>query len=303
MRLKNIGLFIFFSFFLLFYPGNSYYFHIFAYQRPLFQKQEKKVVLNIKPFPYLLNKYSLPEITAEGALIIDLQSFSPIYEKNSDKKFLPASLTKIITALVAYSVYQPNQIITVKKTIPDGRVMNLVIGEKITVENLLYGILIHSANDAAFVLADNFGYQNFIELMNKKAREIGMRNSYFTNPTGLEDSNNYSTPFDLALVSKKLLSNPYLSKIVATKEIVVSDIDYQYFHQLINVNKLLGEIPGIGGLKTGYTENAGENLITFYKKNSHQILIIILKSLDRFEDTKNIISWLNNNLVYLTLNI
>jgi len=303
MRLKNIGLFIFFSFFLLFYPGNSYYFHIFAYQRPLFQKQEKKVVLNIKPFPYLLNKYSLPEITAEGALIIDLQSFSPIYEKNSDKKFLPASLTKIITALVAYSVYQPNQIITVKKTIPDGRVMNLVIGEKITVENLLYGILIHSANDAAFVLADNFGYQNFIELMNKKAREIGMRNSYFTNPTGLEDSNNYSTPFDLALVSKNLLSNPYLSKIVATKEIVVSDIDYQYFHQLINVNKLLGEIPGIGGLKTGYTENAGENLITFYKKNSHQILIIILKSLDRFEDTKNIISWLNNNLVYLTLNI
>lgn len=303
MRLKDIGLFIFFSFFLLFYPGNSYYFHIFAYQRPLFQKQEKKVVLNIKPFPYLLNKYSLPEITAEGALIIDLQSFSPIYEKNSDKKFLPASLTKIITALVAYSVYQPNQIITVKKTIPDGRVMNLVIGEKITVENLLYGILIHSANDAAFVLADNFGYQNFIELMNKKAREIGMRNSYFTNPTGLEDSNNYSTPFDLALVSKNLLSNPYLSKIVATKEIVVSDIDYQYFHQLINVNKLLGEIPGIGGLKTGYTENAGENLITFYKKNSHQILIIILKSLDRFEDTKNIISWLNNNLVYLTLNI
>ena len=97
------------------------------------------------------------------------------------------------------------------------------------------------------------------------------------------------------------MKNQYLAKIVSTKEITISDVDFQVFHRLSNVNKLLGEIQGIGGLKTGYTENAGENLVSFYKHNGHQFIIVIIKSLNRFIDTKNVVLWIDQNIDYLTL--
>lgn len=298
MRLKHILFFISFTLLFLFYPGDSYYFHLFAYNRELINKTTPDIKININPIPYLKLPY-YPEVTAESVYLVDLPSFTPIYSRNENLKLFPASTTKIVTALVAYDVYKPNQIITVKKTIDDGQVMGLVVGEKITVENILYGILVHSGNDAAFVLADNYDYDKFVDLMNKKAATLGMKNSYFSNPNGLDSGTQHSTAFDLSLAARELLKNPYLSKIVSTKEITISDVDFKYFHQLINVNKLLGEIQGLGGLKTGYTENAGENLVSFYKKNGHQFVIVILKSLDRFNDTKNIIGWIDGNVDYI----
>lgn len=298
MRLKFCLLFTFFTLLFLFYPGDSYYFHLFAYNRELINKQISPVKLNIHPIPYLKFSY-YPEVSAEGIYVVDLPSFTPVFARNENLKLFPASTIKILTALVAYDVYKPDQIIKIKKTIFDGQVMGLVVGEKITVENILYGTLIHSGNDAAYVLADNYGYDKFVELMNKKAQSLGMKNSYFSNPNGLDSGTQYSTAFDLALAARELLKNPYLSKIVSTKEITISDVDFKYFHQLTNVNKLLGEIQGLGGLKTGYTENAGENLVSFYKKNGHQFVIVILKSLDRFNDTRNIIDWINNNVSYV----
>ena len=89
-----------------------------------------------------------------------------------------------------------------------------------------------------------------------------------------------------------------LSKIVSTKSITVSDVDFRYFHPLYNINRLLGEIPGVGGLKTGKTEEAGENLITFYKHNGFEYLIVLMKSEDRFTDTENIVGWINSNIGY-----
>ena len=300
MRLKHIFFFAFFTLLFLFYPGDSYYFHIFAYNRELINKTVSPVKLNINPIPYLKLPY-YPEVSAEGIYLVDLPSFTPIFSRNENLKLFPASTTKILTALVAYDVYKPDQIITVKRTINDGQVMGLVVGEKITVENILYGTLVHSGNDAAFVLADNYGYDKFVDLMNKKAKSLGMKNSYFSNPNGLDSGTQHSTAFDLSLAARELLKNPYLSKIVSTKEISISDVDFKYFHQLTNVNKLLGEIQGLGGLKTGYTENAGENLVSFYKKNCHQFVIVILKSLDRFNDTRNIISWIEANVDYVNV--
>lgn len=297
MRLKHILFFAFFTLLFLFYPGDSYYFHIFAYNRELIDKSTARVKLDIKPIPYLKFPY-YPEVSAEGIYVVDLNSFTPIFSRNENLKLFPASTAKIITALVAYDVYKPDQIITVKRTIFDGQLMGLVIGEKITVENILYGTLVHSGNDAAYVLADNYGYSEYINLMNKKAKSLGMKNSYFSNANGLDSGTQHSTAFDLSLAARELLKNPYLSKIVSTKEITISDVDFKYFHQLTNVNKLLGEIQGLGGLKTGYTENAGENLISFYKKNGHRFVIVILKSLDRFNDTRNIISWIEANVEY-----
>lgn len=297
MRLKFYLLFTFFTLLFLFYPGDSYYFHIFAYNRELINKTAQSVKININPIPYLKFPY-YPEVTAEGIYLVDLPSFTPVFARNENLKLFPASTTKILTALVAYEIYKPDQVIIVKKTITDGQVMGLVVGEKITVENILYGTLVYSGNDAAYVLADNYGYDRFVNLMNKKAWTLGMKNSHFSNPNGLDSGSQFSTAFDLSLAARELLKNPYLAKIVSTKEITISDVDFKYFHQLNNVNKLLGEIQGLGGLKTGYTENAGENLISFYKTNGHQFVIVILKSLDRFNDTRNIIKWIEENVGY-----
>jgi len=298
IRVKFLFPFVFFTLIFLFYPGDSPYFHIFSFHRELFAKKEIIPSYKIAPVPALKSTV-YPPVSAEGIYVVDIPSFTPVLEKNANERFLPASITKIITALVAYDVYKPDQVITVKRTIGEGQIMNLVVGEKISVENLLFGTLIHSANDAAFVLADNYGFEKFITLMNKKAQKLHMTNSHFNNSNGLDDWNNYSTPFDLALAARELLKNHYLAKIVSIKEITISDADYQYFHQLTNVNKLLGEIQGIGGLKTGYTANAGENLISFYKKNNHQFIIVILKSQNRFEDTKSIVGWIDSNIEYL----
>jgi len=300
MRFKFYFLFIFYTLLFLFYPGDTHYFHIFAYNRELFSKNEVKKEIKILPVPYLKNPYWFPEITAQGVYVVDLDSFTPILKKNEKEKFLPASLTKIITALVSLDIYQPQQVITIKKVVNEGQVMNLVAGEKITVENLLYGILVHSANDAAFALAEDYGYDRFIDLMNKKAQDLKMKNTHFTNPAGFDNPNHYSSPFDLTLSARVLLKNTYLAKIAATKEIIIPDTEFKYFHRLTNVNQLLGEISGLGGLKTGYTQEAGQNLITFYKKNGHQYLITLLKSEDRFLDTKQIIEWINLNVDYLS---
>jgi len=300
MRLKFYFLFVFFTLLFLFYPGDSYYFHLFAYNREEINKTTPALKLKINPVPFLKLPY-YPEVTAEGIYMVDLPSFTPVFARNENLKLFPASTTKILTALVAYDIYKPDQVITVKKTVADGQMMELVIGEKITVENILYGTLVHSGNDAAFVLADNYGYDKFVGLMNKKAQTLGMKNSYFSNPNGLDSGSQFSTAFDLSLAARELLKNPYLSKIVSTKEITISDVDFKYFHKLTNVNILLGEIQGLGGLKTGYTENAGENLVSFYKKNGHQFVIVILKSLDRFNDTRNIISWIEANIDYLNI--
>ncbi len=298
MKLRFILPFVFYTLLLLFYPGDSYYFHIFAYNRDLFKEQKPHLQPKINPVPYLKSQY-FPTISAEGVYIVDLPSFTPILKRREHEKFLPASTNKIITALVAYDLYKPDRIITVKRVIEDGQVMGLVQNERITVENLLYGTLVHSGNDAAYALADEYGFDQFVELMNKKALALHMNDSHFTNPAGLDDFNQHVSPFDLTLAARELLKNKYLSKIVSTKEIVISDVDFKVFHTLSNVNKLLGEIQGIGGLKTGYTENAGENLVSFYKHDGHEYIMVILKSQDRFKDTKNIVTWINGNVNYI----
>ena len=285
----------------LFYPADTWYSHLFAYHRDLFIDKKTDALPPIHPVVSVIASEIAPTITAEGAYIIDLDSFTPVYEKNSKANFYPASTTKIITALVTMDLYQPNEIVTVKRTIDDGQVMGLLAGEKLTVENLLYGMLIHSGNDAAYAVADAYGYDTFIKKMNEKAKELHMDKSNFRNPAGLDDYQQITTPYDLALAARELLHNPYLKKIVSIKEIEISDVDFTHFYRLSNVNKLLGEIQGIGGVKTGYTPSAGENLVSFYRYSGHDFLIVILKSLDRFNDTKNIVGWIQTNTTYTTI--
>ncbi len=284
---------------MLFYPGNSRYFTIFANNADLFNQQVVEEVPEIKPIPVLRNQ-SAPFVSAQGVYIADLQSFTPVYSKNANQQMYPASTTKVVTALVAYDLYEMDEVVTIGRVLNEGQIMGLVPNERITVENLLYGALVHSGNDAAQALADHYGYEEFMEKMNEKAASLGMRNSQFDNPTGLDDLQQLSSPFDLAVAGRELLRNPLLKKMVSTKQITVSDEDYRIFHPLSNVNQLLGEIQGLGGLKTGFTELAGQNLISYYRRpDGKEFIVVVMNSEDRFEDTRQIVSWINTTVDYI----
>lgn len=298
-KIRFLFFFVFYTVLFLFYPGSNDYFHIFADNRFLFLKNNKEYLKKKIEIPYVKNHHLFPNLSAEGIYVVELSSFTPVYKKNEKEKFFPASLTKIITALVAFDIYSLDQVVKIKNPIHKGQIMGLVDEEKITVENLLYGILIHSANDAAYALADNYGFNKFIALMNEKAKKLLMNNTHFTNPAGFDNSSHFSAPYDIALAARALLNNSFLKKIVSLKEITISDIDFKYFHHLVNVNQLLGEITGLGGIKTGFTEEAGENLVSFYKKNHHQWLIVIVKSNNRFLETREIINWIDNNIDFI----
>ena len=234
-------------------------------QIPVAKPLPKKTVKIFSPLPVLSEHSSFPVISAEGALAVDLSSGISLYAKNPDAKLLPASTTKIVTALVALDAYPLDRIIKVGKVRIDGQKMGLAMGEEMRVEDLLYGLLVYSANDAAEVLAEGYsgGREAFVNAMNQKARDLSLKNTSFYNPSGLDGNGHVTTPRDLIRVSEVAMRNPEFAKIVATKEIVVSDISGKTLHRLANINELLGKVPGVLGVKTGWTENARENLVTY----------------------------------------
>lgn len=252
------------------------------------------------PAPYPVNVTGLypgAEITATGVVVLDLDSGVFLYKRNENVELSPASTTKLLTALVALDNFALDDVVTIKKMTMNGQSMGLVPGEQITVENLLYGALIYSGNDAAWALSEYYpgGEPKFVEAMNAKARDLHLSHSTFTNPVGYDDPQHKMTPVDLALLGEAALNNKTIAKMVAIPEIIISDVTHTYFHQLKNVNELLGKIPGVGGIKTGWTEEAGENLITMVERNGHRLIIVTLHSQDRFGDTSKLIDWVFGN--------
>ncbi len=294
-------MFVFGAFF-FFYPGDSLYTRLFSHQRDMFMTPPQQTLdFKIDPVPYVLPEAYTPVVSAHSVYVIDIASATPLVEKNIHARLYPASTTKVITALTAIDTYPLDRVLRVRRVMDEGQTMGLVQGEQMTVENLLYGVLVQSGNDAAYVLADNNpgGYKGFVDSMNEKARSLKMMNSNFQNPAGLDNALQYSTVFDLALAGRELLRHPVLSKMVSIKSITVSDVDYIHFHSLYNVNRLLGEIPGVAGLKTGKTDLAGENLITLFKHQGHEYLIVMMKSEDRFTDTTTLVEWIKNSVRYM----
>ena len=199
--------------------------------------------------------------------------------------------------MVALDSYPLDQVITVGDVNVIGQKMRLVKGEQMTVKNLLYGLLVYSANDAAEVLAANYpgGRDNFITAMNKKAADLHLANSNFTNPAGLDDPNHYSTARDLIRASWVAMQDPRFAQMVGTKTIIVTSVDGSIKHNLTNINELLGTVDGVAGVKTGWTEAARENLVTYIVRNNHKVLIAVLGSEDRFGETKTMIDWIFGN--------
>lgn len=252
---------------------------------------------NYAKLPELKENVKYPVVSAQSAIAFDVNSGVSLYEKNPDKKLLPASTTKIVTALVSLDIYQMDQVLKVGKVRVEGQKMGLIEGEEIKYKDLLDGLLIYSANDAAEVLAQNYigGRDMFIALMNKKAKDLGMKNSHFTNPVGLDGSDHYSTARDLAIISKYAMRNKTFAEVVGTRESLVKSVDGKYSHKLVNINKLLGSVDGVLGVKTGWTENARENLVTFIERDDKKVMMVVLGSSDRFGETTELINWIYDN--------
>jgi D-alanyl-D-alanine carboxypeptidase len=246
------------------------------------------------PLPTLKDGAKFPILSSQSVMAVDLTSGVTLYEKDPNKALLPASTTKIVTALVALDTYEENQVLKVGRVSIEGQKMGLVMGEEMKFIDLLNGLLIYSANDAAEVLAQNHpgGRALFIGLMNKKVKDLGLTNTHFTNPVGLDDGAQYSTTRDLVVVSKYAMKNPIFKEIVGTKEKTVYSTDGKLIHRLTNINKLLGTVPGVMGVKTGWTENARENLVTYVERDSKKVIIVVLGSSDRFGETKELIDWI-----------
>lgn len=244
-------------------------------------------------YPTNFTSIKAPLINAESALVIDIDSAVLLFQKNPGRKLYPASLTKIMTALVALDNYALTSPITVNNISTPPQKIYLLPGEKITVENLLYATLVASGNDAAEALADAFpgGRSAFILQMNEKARSLHLVNTHFNNPTGFDDPNHYSTSLDLARLAIFAVSHPVISRIVATPAASIFSQDGKVEHKLTNINRLLGKVNGVKGVKTGYTQLAGEALITLTERSNHQILTVVMGSPDRFFESEQLIEW------------
>lgn len=257
---------------------------------------------NLPPVPVLIKDDSFPILSAQAVLAVDVASGVALYEKNPDAVILPASTTKMVTALVALEYYPLDAVLKVDGVVVQGQRMGLYPGEEIKAKDLLYGLLIYSANDAAEVLAGNYcidetrcGRNFFIQAMNEKAKELSLKNTYFKNPTGLEEAGHVSTARDLLWISEVAMKNEFFKKAVGIKKMTVESIDGTVAHKLTNINELLGEVEGVKGVKTGWTENARENLVSYVERDGRQIMTVVLGSQDRFGETKELIEWIFEN--------
>lgn len=236
----------------------------------------------------------VPEISALGIMIAEPLSGSILYSLGQDQRFYPASTTKIATALVALSVYKEDQVLEVGEGIrAAGNKVKFQPGEKLTVKSLLYGLLIPSGNDAAFVLADNYpdgGYSGFVTRMNQYLIELGLTNTHFTNPSGVINPDHYTSVKDLTLLASYVIRQPLLRQIVETKSAKIYDVTGQISHTLESTNQLLGQ-DGIKGLKTGWTPESGECLITYVVRHEMPLIVTVLNSKDRFGDSSKLIDW------------
>lgn len=242
-----------------------------------------------------------PVISAQGVYAYELGSGEVLYEKDADALLFPASTTKIVTALVAMDIYKLNQVIDTRTFSVAGSKMGLTWYENITVQDLLYGLLIHSANDAAEVLAANHpeGREAFIQAMNLKARDLGAFDTRFVNPSGLDEAGQTTTARDLARIASYAMENPEFAKVVATDSYTARDTSGKTVHYLKNKNELLGKVPGVLGVKTGWTEGARENLVTYVERGGKRVMIAVLGSQDRFGETEALIDWIFSTY-YLT---
>lgn len=258
----------------------------------------KSATTSVLVIPQLMDKaVNPPELTAQSVYIYDPDSMTTLYEKAGTDRVYPASTTKLVTAMTALENYHLDDVLTVKSAgNVIGQTMKLVSGDRLTFENLLYGLLVDSGNDAGLVLAENFpgGYTNFINRMNGIVKKLGLNDTHFTNTTGLENPDHFTTAKDMTIIANETIRNAVIRKIVSTKEISFTDVTGEKKFFFESTNKLLG-MDGVKGIKTGWTPKSGECLISLVTRDGKSVIITVLNSKDRFGESVKLIDWVYDN--------
>ncbi len=221
-------------------------------------------------------------VSAEKAMVLDAVTGRVLYEKNPNSRSLIASTTKIMTALVVCEQCNVLDRVRIPKEAVgiEGSSMYLQEGEVLTVQELLYGLMLRSGNDAAVALAIYCGgtVEGFAQLMNDKARNLGLTNTHFVNPNGLDAPEHYSTAADLAILGAYAMENPIFSKTVSVKNVKIGD------RYLTNHNKLLWRLEGADGIKTGYTRAAGRILVSSATRQGRRLIGVTVNAPDDWND-------------------
>lgn len=226
-------------------------------------------------------------------IVIEQSSRKILYGKNVDERMFPASTTKILTALTVLEKVDLNRVVEITKDMVgiEGSSIYLKVGEKLTVEDLLFGMMLRSGNDAATALAiaTSGNVEKFVALMNDTAKNCGAENSHFVNPHGLHNDDHYTTANDLALITAKAFENPEFCKIVSTQTKVIGNDESR--RVIANKNKMLKTYFGANGVKTGFTKNSGRCLVSSAKRNNMQLISVVLNCPDMWNESAKILDF------------
>ena len=238
-------------------------------------------------------------ISAGQAILIEGDTGRVLYEKCADQKAYPASTTKIMTALVTLEVLERyDSPIGQKVTVPasaqgvEGSSIYLEAGEKISVEDLLYGLMLVSGNDAAEALAEIIGggRENFVAMMNDRAEELGCDGTHFTNPSGLFDEDHYTTVRDMAIIAREAMKNDVFRKIVASPSRKAERSMSEYIG-FINKNKTIRQYEGGNGIKIGYTQSSGRTLVASATREGRTMIAVVMSAPDWFEEAYRLMDY------------
>ncbi|MBI4319036.1 MAG: D-alanyl-D-alanine carboxypeptidase [Chloroflexi bacterium] len=246
-----------------------------------------------------------PDYNAQAVSILDGGTGKLMYGRNAHRRMAPASLTKIVTAIVALEKGRLGDVVKVKVNgyaMPGSSIMGIVPGEELTLEDLLYGLMLPSGNDAALAIAQYIGgtEERFVEMMNEKVAELGLKNTHFVNPHGLDGDDHYSSPYDIAMLGRYGMRNPAFARMVGTVTYVTKG---KTPHQLLNGNRLLGQYAGANGVKTGFTENSGQSFVASVNRDGRAVFVGLIKSNDRLRDAKLLFEYFYENFRCLPLTL
>ncbi|MCG9968091.1 D-alanyl-D-alanine carboxypeptidase [Pelotomaculum terephthalicicum JT] len=238
-----------------------------------------------------------PVIVGGAAIIIDSNNGQVLYEKNSHQRMYPASTTKTLTAIIALENSKLSDQVKISSDACniEGSAIGLQEGESVSMEDLLYALMLNSGNDTAIAIAQYIGgsVSGFVEMMNKKAGEIGALDSHFNNPHGLPDLNHYSSAYDLAIIGRYAMKNPEFRKIVSTKTRNIHRENPEAQTYLLNRNNMLWNYEGAIGIKTGYTDAAGQCLVTAANRQNRELITVVLNSVGTsiWDDTRVLLDY------------
>lgn len=252
------------------------------------------------------NTTQLPNINSRAYVVIDRKSNTILIGKNENQRKKMASTTKIMTALVVIEHCNLSDTVEISKKSAStgGSRLGLKSGDKITVSDLLYGLMMRSGNDAAVALAEHVAgsISNFANLMNEKAKSLGLSNTHFVTPHGLDEDEHYTTAYELAVLSNYAMNNEIFAKIVGTKNYTITINGYP--KTLTNTNELLGVLHGVYGIKTGFTNGANRCLVTCCKRGDMDIICVVLGADTkkyRTTDSIKLIEYAFQNFIYVNI--